>query len=104
MLEIHKYRDENGRIPFDTWLAKLTDERAKAKILARLRRLLAGNEGDWKTVGEGIRELRITEGKGYRVYYAWHGNTIVLLLCGGDKSTQERDIALAKTYWRNYRE
>jgi putative addiction module killer protein len=59
--------------------------------------------GDWKPVGEGTSELRIFEGKGYRVYFGREGRTIVVLLCGGDKSTQSRDIELARTYWRAYR-
>jgi putative addiction module killer protein len=78
----------------------LRDIRARQRIHVRLRRLSLGLEGDWKPVGEGVRELRIPEGKGYRVYYAWDGETVVILLCGGDKSTQQRDIDLAKSYWR----
>jgi len=68
----------------------------------RLRRLMLGNEGDWRPVGENVRELRIREGKGYRVYYTWDGAAVVLLLIGGDKSTQERDIETAKRYRRDY--
>jgi len=59
-------------------------------------------EGDWKSVGEGVRELRIPTGKGYRVYYAWHGEVIILLLCGGDKSSQINDIKKARRFWRLY--
>ena len=69
-----------------------------------LDRLQLGLEGHWRSVGEGVRELKIPEGKGYRVYYAWDGPTIVLLLCGGDKSTQSADIENARTYWRDYNE
>jgi len=69
-----------------------------------LLRLIHGHEGDWKPVGEGVRELRLTEGKGHRVYYAWVGNQIVILLCGGDKSSQSKDIEKAKSYWRQYNE
>lgn len=70
--------------------------------MIRLDRLELGLEGQWCSVGDGIRELKISEGKGYRVYYAWHGSKIVLLLCGGNKSTQKADIENAMTYWRNY--
>lgn len=100
--EIRKYADESGLVPFDRWIGKLRDVRAKARILNRIDRLSLGLEGDWKSVGDGVRELRIPEGKGYRVYYAWHGETVIILLCGGDKSSQDADIAKAKKYWRLY--
>ena len=77
---------------FTTWLLKLRDERAKAKIAARIDRLRLGNAGDVKPVGNGVSELRINYGAGYRVYFVKRGKAIVLLLCGGDKSTQEKDI------------
>ncbi len=102
MIEIRKYHSANGLVPFDRWMARLRDERAKTRILVQLDRLRLGLPGDWKPVGEGISELRIFEGKGYRVYFGREGKTIVVLLCGGDKSTQSRDIELAKTYWRAY--
>lgn len=66
----------------------------------RIDRLSLGNEGHWNSVGEGVRELKITDGKGYRVYYGWTGKEAVLLLCGGDKSSQTKDIKQAKEYWR----
>lgn len=100
MIVVRKYRDRNGRIPVDDWLKKLRDQRAKSRILVRIRRLSLGLEGDWKPVGEGVRELRIAEGSGYRLYYAWDGKSAVLLLCGGDKQSQRRDIETAKRYWR----
>ncbi len=103
MLEIRKYRLSNGVVPFDRWMAKLRDGRAKARILAQLDRLRLGLPGDWKSVGEGVFELRIFEGKGYRVYFGREGKSVVILLCGGDKSTQGRDIELARAYWRTYR-
>ena len=90
-------------MPFDRFLARLRDERAKGRILIQLDRMALGLAGDWKPVGEGICELRIFEGKGYRVYFAREGKSVVILLCGGDKSTQARDIKLAKTYWQMYR-
>ena len=82
----------------------LRDRSRKARVLIRLDRLELGLEGHWRSVGEGIRELKISEGKGYRVYYAWDGSKIVLLLCGGNKSTQNTDIENARTYWRDYNE
>lgn len=72
-------------------------------MLVQLDRLKLGLPGDWKPVGEGVFELRIFEGKGYRVYFAREGKSVVILLCGGDKSTQSRDIELAKMYWQEYR-
>ena len=103
MVEIRKYRRLVGVIPFDRWIAKLKDERAKARILVQLDRLRLGLTGDWKSVNQGVFELRVSEGKGYRVYLAYQGKFSVILLCGGDKSTQARDIQLAKSYWQEYR-
>lgn len=101
-MEIKLYQLENGKVPFDLWLESLRDKRAKAKILIRLDRIQLGNLGDTKSVGQGVYELRINEGKGYRIYYGHDGKDIVLLLCGGDKTTQQSDIKLAKRYWRKY--
>ncbi|GMO99937.1 type II toxin-antitoxin system RelE/ParE family toxin [Bradyrhizobium sp. TM239] len=81
---------------FDQWLAALRDQRAIAKIASRIERLAMGNAGDVKAVGAGVSELRIDYGPGYRVYYKQVGNRIVLILCGGDKSTQDQDIRHAK--------
>jgi putative addiction module killer protein len=77
-------------------MEKLSDKTAKAKILIRLDRVLLGNFGDAKSVGECVSELRVNEGKGYRIYFGYEDNEIVILLCGGDKSTQQKDIMLAK--------
>ena len=81
---------------FDTWLSSLRDRRAVARIAARLDRLAAGNPGDVEPVGEGVSELRINYGPGYRVYFIQRGPVLVILLCGGDKSTQSKDIKQAK--------
>ena len=81
---------------FAGWLRKLRDEQARARILIRIRRLSLGNFGDSKPVGEGVSELRIDYGPGYRVYFHRIGNLIVLLLVGGTKKTQHADIATAK--------
>lgn len=81
---------------FDDWLSALKDYKAVAKISARVERLALGNPGDVKPVGEGISEMRIPYGPGYRVYYTQTGKEVVLLLCGGDKATQDKDIKRAK--------
>jgi putative addiction module killer protein len=81
---------------FSSWLKALRDDRARARIAARIRRLAFGNPGDVKPVGEGITELRIHEGAGYRVYFVQRGTLVIVLLCAGDKATQAKDIATAK--------
>ena len=81
---------------FDRWLAALADQRAVAKITSRIERLGMGNPGDVKPVGEGVSEMRLTYGPGYRVYYKQTGRKIVVILCGGDKSTQHNDIRRAR--------
>lgn len=103
MIDIRKFRRADGMIPFDRWTAKLKDERAKARVLVQVDRLRLGLAGDWRSVGEGVFELRVHEGRGYRVYFGRDGKAIVILLCGGDKATQRRDIDLARAYWRAYR-
>lgn len=80
---------------FDRWLTRLSDQRAAARVLIRINRLAAGNPGDVKPVGQGVSELRINYGPGYRIYYLHHGDQVVLLLTGGDKSTQDADIRKA---------
>jgi putative addiction module killer protein len=81
---------------FDKWLARLRDRRGRSRILARITRLGFGNPGDVRSVGDGVSELRIPLGPGYRLYFTRRGDSIVILLVGGDKSTQERDIVKAK--------
>ncbi len=81
---------------FAEWFAGLRDARAQARIVARIRRLELGNPGDVKAVGEGVMEMRIDYGPGYRVYFVSRGAEIVILLCGGDKNSQDRDIRAAK--------
>ena len=87
---------------FDRWLRDLRDIRAAARIQVRLDRMAAGNPGDVKAVGDGVSEMRIDYGPGYRVYFTRQGALIVVLLCGGDKSTQAKDISLAKTIARQW--
>ncbi len=85
---------------FDAWLTNLTDQKAKARILARLRSATFGNFGDSEPVGEGVSEMRIHVGAGYRVYYTRTGSTVYVLLAGGVKASQTKDIAKAKTMAR----
>ena len=89
---------------FSEWLSALRDARAKAKDLVRIDRLAHGNPGDVAPVGEGVSELRINYGPGYRVYYVQRGSKYILLLAGGDKSRQDRDIARAKRLAAGYQE
>jgi putative addiction module killer protein len=97
--ELREYLTETGRNPFHAWLHELRDTQARARIRVRLNRLRLGNFGDCKPVGEGVLELRMNFGPGYRAYVGQDGDTLVILLCGGDKQTQTRDIAKAKEYW-----
>jgi putative addiction module killer protein len=90
MIEVHKTS------AFLAWLRKVRDVRALARIQVRIDRLSLGSPGDVRPVGEGVSELRIDYGPGYRVYFLQRGETYILLLCGGDKSTQNNDIAKAK--------
>ncbi len=100
--QIQRYITSDSKVPFAEWFDSLRDTNAKAKIISRLNRVTAGNLGDYRSVGEGVCELRIKHGPGYRIYFGFRGLTIVLLLCGGDKSTQEQDIHKAKEYWADY--
>lgn len=100
--EIQNYLTPDGKSPFEEWYYSLQDMKATAIIQKRLRRVELGNLGDYRSVGEGVCELRIDYSPGYRVYFGQIGTKIVLLLCGGDKSTQEQDIRQAIKYWRDY--
>lgn len=93
-----------GRDIFGDWLADLKDVRARAKVAVRIDRIATGNFGDCKALREGLYELRIDWGPGYRVYYAMIGRQIVLLLCGGDKRKQSSDIERAFEYLEDYKE
>jgi putative addiction module killer protein len=102
MSELRTYVSPAGKSHFTDWLNKLRDMQARARIDVRLNRLANGLTGDAKFVGEGVSELRIDWGPGYRVYFARDGVTVVLLLCGGDKRTQQKDIDHAIEYWKDY--
>ena len=98
------YQTQNGREPFTEWLRSIRDRRTRTRIQERLERLEIGNVGDCQSIGGGVYELRLQFGPGYRIYFGEVDNTIVLLLCGGDKSSQTQDIERAKTYWLEYKE
>lgn len=89
---------------YATWFTSLRDRSAKTRIDIRIRRLSLGNAGDAKPVGDGVSELRIDHGPGYRVYFVQRGPVLIVLLAGGDKSTQAHDIRRAKTLARNLEE
>ena len=101
--ELEVYFTAEGRAPFTDWLDSLRDIRGRAKIRTRLDRVRLGNFGDRANVGDGVEELRIDFGPGYRVYFGQVGSKVVLLLCGGDKSTQTQDVREAKSYWKDYK-
>lgn len=102
MFEIRHYLTADGRDLVAEWLRKLRDAKAKTAIIRRLNRLEQGNFGDFKPCREGVYELRIDVGPGYRVYYAQSGKTVVLLLTGGTKRTQDADIGQACACWRDW--
>lgn len=103
MIEIFRYQFEDGKEPVTIWLQSLKDKQVQAKIRVRIKRLEAGNFGDCDPVGEGVQELREHLGAGYRVYFGRHGQTVVILLCGGSKKSQVADIKTAKDYWEDWK-
>lgn len=105
MIEIRRYVTESGKDVIGEWLENLKDVRARARIQTRIARLAVGNFGDCKALREGILELRIDHGRGpgYRVYFARTGQSVVLLLCGGDKRKQSADIERAVHFLRDYK-
>lgn len=102
-LAIREYVKEDGRSPFRDWLGTL-DFAVKARIQARVLRFEIGNLGDHKSIGGGVWEARLMFGAGYRIYFGKDGNSIIVLLVGGEKSSQSKDISHAKDYWRDYLE
>jgi putative addiction module killer protein len=101
--EVRVFRSRSGRSPYFEWL-KLLDQKTQDRIVTRVARLNLGQFGDFKSLDRGLYELRLFFGPGYRVYFGEHRNTIVLILSGGDKSTQSKDIKTAKEYWNTYLE
>jgi len=104
MFEIEHYLTETGDNPFGDWYHALKDRKVKQAIDRRLSRMAFGNFGDCKPCGNGVWELRIDLGAVWRIYYAQEGRTVLLLLCGGDKRTQQTDIARASLYWQRFQQ
>lgn len=103
MITVRHYVAADGTDPFDAWLRKQSPE-VRGRVQARIDRVELGNLGDHKGVGEGVSELRIHFGPGYRVYFGRDGNAFVVLLGGGTKKRQNRDIATAQAHWKAYRQ
>ncbi|WAR43872.1 type II toxin-antitoxin system RelE/ParE family toxin [Methylomonas rapida] len=103
MYTIEDYQTDDGKLPFKDWLSDLADRQAKARVLTRIQRMAAGNLGDCKPIQDGVWELRIDYGPGYRMYYAQAGDKLLLLLIGGDKRKQQADIAKAVDYWQDWK-
>ncbi|MGQ0710055.1 MAG: type II toxin-antitoxin system RelE/ParE family toxin [Rhodoferax sp.] len=103
MFEVLAYQNDQGEKPYAKWLACLADRQAKARVLVRVGRMAGGNFGDCKPVADGVWELRIDWGPGYRVYYAQSGKRLILLLTGGDKRKQQADIDAAVGYWNDWK-
>lgn len=101
-MRIVQYETENGDCPFAKWFNNL-DARAAVKVRAAIARMETGNKGDVKPVGEGVSERRIDYGPGYRLYFGKDGDMLVLLLNGGTKKRQQKDIEDAKRYWKDYK-
>ena len=101
--EVRVYARADGSEPFTQWLRGLRDGATRNRIRQRIARIRLGNFGDARSVGDGVYELRIHFGPGYRMYFGRNGAEIVILLCGGDKGSQDRDIERAKEYWRDHR-
>lgn len=102
MFEVQDYLRPDGDDPYAQWLAGLTDRQARARVLVRVLRMAAGNFGDCKPLSDGVWELKVDHGPGYRVYYAQAGKRLILLLAGGDKRRQQTDIETAIERWHDW--
>lgn len=102
MFIVRHYLTEDKQDPYQEWLKKLRDPIAKVQVVKRVNRIEGGNFGDHKFCRDGVLELRIDQGAGYRVYYALASDVVVLLLCGGDKGSQDADIERAIAYWKDW--
>lgn len=102
-VEIYEYAAESGKKPFSLWLENLNDLQAISRIQTRIDRLKRGIYGNCEPVGGGVSELKIDYGQGYRIYFGKDGAAVVILLCGGDKSSQREDVRIAQVYWQNYK-
>jgi putative addiction module killer protein len=103
-MEVKIYQNSNGNEPFVIWLDTIKDTITRLRISKRLRRIEQNNLGDVGSVGDGVYELRIHFGPGFRVYFGYVGKEIILLLIGGDKGSQARDIQKAKLFWQDYKQ
>lgn len=103
MFDLIVYQQDQGQRPFEEWLENLRDKRAQTRIAQRIRLVQAGTFGDCKPVGGGVLELRVDVGAGYRIYCGRHGDTLVILLCGGDKASQSKDIERSKEFWADWK-
>ena len=102
MYKVQEYSPGPGRTPFRLWIDRL-GHKARARIQARIFLFANGSFGDWKTVGGGVHEARLDFGPGYRLYFGIEGRTVIILLLGGDKGSQRRDISKAKQFWSVYK-
>jgi putative addiction module killer protein len=103
VFELIAYETPEGHRPYEIWLRSLKDKMAKVRIMKRTRQIETGNLGDYASVGEGVMEFRFHFGPGYRVYFARSGTRLIILLCGGEKSSQANDIERAKEYWADWK-
>lgn len=101
--ELRLFKTKNGRVPFHDWLTKLKDRQGRALVRIRIDRLCIGHRGNYRSLGNRLFELKINYDPGYRIYYGDDDGKLILILCGGDKGTQKRDIERAKKYWNDYR-
>lgn len=98
-----RYQSPKGEVPFSEWLSSVTDHTIKARILVHLDKIRCGNLGDWKSLGSGLCEIRLHWGSGFRLYFCFVGKRRIVLLSGGTKGTQTRDVQKARLYWLDYR-
>lgn len=101
--QVELYETQEGYIPYLDWFEGLKDKQARKRIESKIRQVRLGNLGDKRSVGAGVSELVVNFGPGYRIYIGQLGTQIVILLCGGDKSTQQRDIEFARACWADYK-
>ncbi len=104
VIEIYTFETADGRVPFDDWFLAIPDGKTRARIETHIDRLSLGNFSNCSPAREGVSELRIDFGPGYRVYFGQDGRTVVILLAGGKKDTQDADMKLARQYWREYKD
>ena len=102
--QIRFYQTKSGKIPYKEWFDNLKDSKVRHRIRARLDRVELGNLGDFKNLSDGVSELKFSFGPGYRIYFAEQDDIFIILLCGGDKSSQKKDINTAKQYWNDLQE